>query len=181
MAIDVDKFVAGGTQLGMLLIEFGSSMVAFLLGFWLMFSSLQRLYKRSAYPHAQYQPDNSWWTILLRAATGGVLMTFAGSINETMQLLFGTGIQDYRTTMSYTPLADIGAKGGVYQKVMELVLLWVFVISMFGFMRGWLLWIKAGDGQGNGQGGDLMWRGFWHILFGAIGMNLPAFVQMFDA
>lgn len=174
----IEKFVQGGNALGMNLISFGSGVLAFTLGLWMLVSAVMRIYKRSAYPNGQFQPEYSWTAISMRAAFAAVLMRFAASVDDMQHLLFDKGIQDYRTTMSYTPLERVSS--GVYQQVMELVLLWVFVIAMFGFLRGILLWIKAGDGHGSGQGGDLMWRGFWHILGGTLGMNLPALIQAFN-
>lgn len=67
-----------------------------------------------------------------------------------------------------------GAGGSFWTLLMNTCLVWVATIGCIGMFRGFLLWNKAGAGDSAmGQSsGDYFWRGLWHIIGGAIAINI---------
>jgi len=57
--------------------------------------------------------------------------------------------------------------------------LWVYCIGFVAILRGFVLWNAMANGGGRGQ--DNGWKGFWHIFFGAMAVNLTAVIKIFTA
>ncbi len=175
--MDTMQFVTGATLLGKNVIILITQVLSVIAGVWLIFSALRSLYRNSNGQHAAMQPENSAGTVVVKFLCGTFLLAFTRSLESIQYTLFGTGVQDYRQTMAYIPVAN--SHLGVYSYVMELVLLWIVVISVAAIFRGILLWVKVAQvGESGGQGGSVFWKATWHVICGSIGVNLPAFVKM---
>ena len=104
---------------------------------------------------------------------GAALLQIAKSIEDTrIGLLAGAG-SEVRTMM--TTVVPAGSGGPFWILLMSTCLVWIATIGAIGMFRGFLLWNKAGSGdQQGGNSGDFFWRGLWHIIFGAICINIGA-------
>lgn len=107
----------------------------------------------------------------VRMFIGAALFQLARSIEDTRTgLLAGAG-QEVRVMMG--TVMPAGAGGGFWQLLLSTCLVWIATIGCIGMFRGFLLWNKAGAGDSQGgQGGDFFWRGLWHIVGGAIAINI---------
>lgn len=105
------------------------------------------------------------------AGVGGNLLVTAGCtmLNAWVESLskefggFGEGIASqlaYMRDNSAGPLAPLWA--AIYA--------WLFLLGVCAIFRAFLLFNRAA--QGHSQEGDGMWRGFWHLLGGAILVNI---------
>ena len=101
---------------------------------------------------------------------GAALIQIARSIEDTRNgLLAGTG-SEVRAAM--TGVMPAGAGGGIWGLLMSTCLIWIATIGAVGMFRGFLLWNKAGSGDQQGGAGDYFWRGAWHVIGGAICINI---------
>lgn len=101
---------------------------------------------------------------------GASLLQIARSIDDTRNgLLAGTG-REVREMMAYALPAGTG--GNMWTLLMSTCLVWIATIGAIGMFRGFLLWNKAGSGEAQGGSGDYFWRGLWHIIGGAICINI---------
>ena len=101
---------------------------------------------------------------------GAALIQIARSIDDTRTgLLAGAG-SEIRGAMTAAGVIPAGA--GIWGLLISTCLVWVATLGAFGMFRGFLLWHKAGSGDQQGGSGDYFWRGLWHILGGAICINL---------
>ena len=103
---------------------------------------------------------------------GAALLQIARSIEDTRTgLLAGAGAE-VRTMMSTAIPA--GSGGPFWTLLLSTCLIWIATIGAIGMFRGFLLWNKAGSGEQQGGAGDYFWRGLWHIVGGAICINIGA-------
>jgi hypothetical protein len=106
--------------------------------------------------------------VLVRSFIGSCLMQFATMVSsfreETGSL--GSGVR--------TQMLDYASSSGssLWSVAVTAVLMWVACIGGFAIMRGFLLLNQAGSGDSPAGGGSPGWGGFWHILAGAICMNI---------
>ena len=59
---------------------------------------------------------------------------------------------------------------GSLQPLWNAIYAWIFLLGVVAIFRAFLLFNRAA--QGNAQEGDGFWRGFWHIVGGAILVNI---------
>lgn len=144
-------------------------------GLILIFLAIRKLFSKGQ--SGQSQQEAGWGAIAGQLLIGGLMLRFGASMTDLSEMLFGSQIQDIRGVMAYAPL---GAKAGFWKQVMEVCLLWVVMLGWAGAFKGLMLWNQAvSGGNSGGQGGDLYWRGFWHLIGGAAAVNLTGALQAF--
>jgi len=163
--------------------SFATSFIPFLLtaasviaGLWLIFAAISALFKKSSDSRGASQ-EMSYGGIAGRFLVGGLMLRFGATVEDLSVLITGAGIQDIGGVMAYAPMPQ-GA--GPWQQVIEVCLLWVVMLGWAGAFRGLLLWNKAASGGGSGgSAGDLMWQGLWHLVGGALCVNMSGAIQAF--
>jgi hypothetical protein len=115
------------------------------------------------------QNDGIWGRIGLRILIGAALLQFSSTMSEVVTLVFGAPPQNYRNAMAYIPIS--GANANYWRNVLDLVLTWVVIIGWISAFRGFLKWNSAASGAPS-SGGDPFWQGLWHILGGALAINI---------
>ena len=152
--------------------------LAMLVGLLFIFSALRGVASKGSDTRSmQGRADQSWAGIGGQLLVGGLLLRFGATIEDVSVLLTGAGVQDYRGVMAYAPMPQ-GA--GPWLQVIEVCLLWVHMLGYAGAFRGLLLWKKAADGgHSGGQGGDLFNQGLWHLIGGALCVNMAGAIQAF--
>lgn len=107
--------------------------------------------------------------VAVKLLIAACLMQLGTSIDWTRNGLMagaGSGTRDAMTLVTATPAP-------IWTLIVSTGLLWLAAIGVAGVYRGFLLFAKAGSGDSQGgQGGDFFWRGLWHILGGAICINI---------
>lgn len=153
------------------------SAIAVLAGLVIIYSAIAALFRKGADGRSGAQ-EPGYGAIAVRLLVGGMLLRFAATVEDISILLTGAGIQDYRGVLAYSPLPAAGA--GAWMQVFEVCLLWLVMIGWAGAFKGLLLWNKASNGGGSGgSAGDLFWQGTWHLIGGALAVNMAGAIKSF--
>ena len=99
---------------------------------------------------------------------GAALITFARSVSNTQELLGGAGT-GVRGAVAYVAPA---AGGSIWTRALAAAFMWVSAVGACAVFKGLLLWHELGGGGNRGGGGDLFWKGLWHILGGGLAINM---------
>lgn len=103
----------------------------------------------------------------IKVFIAGCLLQFSTSIEWTTDgLLAGTG-KGAREAMALIVVNT----SPVWDFILKASFLWLAVFGVAGVFRGFLKWNKAGSGESQ-HGGDDFWAGLWHIIGGAILINI---------
>jgi hypothetical protein len=107
--------------------------------------------------------------VATRLLVGALLVQFGRTVSMLMEMTAGVGSGVRASMLDAIPAT---AGGGLWGIVVNAILLWVAAIGAFAICRGLFLWNKAGSGDSSSGGGDPAWAAFWHLLAGAICMNM---------
>lgn len=112
--------------------------------------------------------DKSWMAIAGRLLIASCLVT----LGQKLQVIIETNgsVEPIKQALAYAQGSAGGGDGGALSFIWAVVSAWVVFLGTAGFMRGFLLLDKAS--QGGQDSGDLMWRGLWHIVGGALCVNI---------
>lgn len=150
--------------------------VAVLGGLYIIFSAVRAMFKKGSERMGGGR-DVEWSGIAIKLLVGGMLLRLSSTVTDVSYMLTGAGVQDVRGVLAYAPVAQ---SAGMWAGVFEVCLLWVVMLGWAGAARGLFLWNKAADGGGGASdGGDLFWRGFWHLVGGAAAVNLAGMIKAF--
>lgn len=111
--------------------------------------------------------DKTWGAIVGRLAIASCLVTLAGKLEIIIATNGST--EPVKQAMAYVQ-GTAGGGGGTLSFIWAVISAWIVFLGTAGFMRGFLLFDKAS--QGGQDAGDNMWRGLWHIVGGALCVNL---------
>lgn len=114
-----------------------------------------------------YSQEKSWGGILGRLLFASCLVTLASKLDLIVSTNGSTDA--IRQALAYaqgTASSGAGTLGFVWAAISA----WVVFLGTAGFMRGFLLFDKASQGQQDS--GDAFWRGLWHVIGGAICVNV---------
>jgi hypothetical protein len=136
---------------------------ALLIGLFYTGSALQKIAKMGHDHHGGQQP--TW------AGVGGNLLvtigcTMLASWVESLTKNYGGIGEGVASQMAY--MRD-GSSGSL-KPLWDAIYAWVFLLGVCAIFRAFLLFNRAA--QGHAQEGDGFWRGFWHILGGAVLVNI---------
>lgn len=111
----------------------------------------------------------SWGAISLRLVLGSCLVTLASKLDLIIATNGNT--EPLRQALAYAQGSATGGGGSTtLTLIWAAVSTWVVFLGTAGFMRGFLLFDKAS--QGGQDSGDTFWRGLWHVIGGAICVNV---------
>ncbi len=177
---NVQSLLAGSRALAEHFIPFLLTAVCVLAGLFVVFTAIREVYQKGSESRMGMGGgrDVAWGGIAVRLLVGGLLLRLGSTVDDVAVLLTGAGVQDVRGVLAYMPLPS---GGGFWTGVFEVCLLWVVMLGWAGAFRGLLLWNKAADGGGGGNGGDHFWQGFWHLVGGAAAVNLSGMIKAFLA
>lgn len=105
--------------------------------------------------------------IFARILIGGVMLQFSLSIDWTKAGMLGGVGSGARSSMALV----VNNTSPTWNAILDASFLWLAVIGVAGMFRGFLKFNKAASGEGQ-QGGDDFWSGLWHIIGGAILINI---------
>lgn len=149
--------------------------LAVIAGLVILYFAIRDLYRKGEGRHAGQEVG--YGAIALKFLVGGMLLRFGAFMQDISFTLFGAEIQGSTGVLAYMP---IGVQAGFWKQVLEVCLLWIVMLGWAGAFRGLLLWNSAANGgQSGGSSGDLFWRGLWHLIGGAVAVNLTGAIQAF--
>ncbi len=154
--VGLKAFIAGPT---------GGVGLAGLVGMFYVAQSLFKMWKKSEDNGVNIKAGE----ILSPLLIGGLLLqwTFTSDMaSETLGL--SGGALGYKAKAGGTQYS---------QDVVDAVLVGVSALGAISIFRGLLKWKAAGEGLQNNSGSDPVWGGLWHILGGAIGLNISDFLN----
>lgn len=115
-----------------------------------------------------YGQEKSWSSILFRLLIASCLVTLASKLD--MILATNGDMTGAKQALAYAQGSAAGGSAGALSFVWAAISTWVVFMGTAGFMRGLLLFDKAS--QGGQDSGDTTWRGVWHVIGGALCVNL---------
>jgi hypothetical protein len=107
--------------------------------------------------------------VIVQALMGGALMQFGATVSMIRGETGGLGSGARSAVMDGMPASGGSALWGV---VLGAVFTWLACLGGFAMMRALVMWNAAGSGDSQGGGKDAFWSGFWHLLGGAVCMNI---------
>ncbi|WP_321820927.1 MULTISPECIES: hypothetical protein [unclassified Burkholderia] len=113
-----------------------------------------------------------WGRVAGAVMIGTMLMQFVRSVDNTAQVVTGSGVTSYTNAMQYVPIAN---QSSFWQSVLLACFAWVSAMGWAGCFRGLLLWKKATNGRS--AQGDEVWRGATHLIGGVFAINIAVFLQ----
>lgn len=114
-----------------------------------------------------YGQDKGWGAIAGRLLMASCLVTLANKLDSLIATTGNT--EPLRQALAYAQGAAGGGNGPL-AFVWAAISAWVVLVGTAGFMRGFMLFDKASQGQQDS--GDAFWRGLWHVVGGAICVNV---------
>ncbi len=156
IANTVSSFARSGTSFIYIL--------AVAVGVVLVISAIRMLIIKGMGPQT-HETATQWGAIAFRLLIGALLTT----MGWTLSTIMGTTGQptELQSALAYVQNASSDA---VSQAIWGAIRAWCVFIGTAGFMRGFLILDRAT--AGGRDAGDDVWRAFWHILGGAITIQL---------
>lgn len=143
------------------------SVLAFVLGLVLIGrAGLLMVYGREGRGVHDDVPMGSVVTHLL---IGAAFVQFARTVKNNLEVLGGAG-SEVRTALAYVQASASGSQ--VVALGIATAMAWLGAIGIAAVFRGLLLWKSGGDGSNRGGGGEVFWRGLWHIVGGGVCINI---------
>lgn len=113
-----------------------------------------------------YEGNPNLGEIGIKILIAACLLQFSTSIEWTTNgLLAGTG-SGTRDAMALV----VTSTSPTWDMILKVSFLWLAAVGVMGMFKGFLLWHKAASGDSNH--GDPFWAGLWHIVGGAILINI---------
>lgn len=111
--------------------------------------------------------EKSWGGIAGRLIAASCLITLANKLD--MIVSTNGSVEPVKQALAYAQ-GGVGGGGGPLSFVWAALSMWVVFIGTAGFMKGFVLFDKAS--QGGHESGDKVWAAVWHIIGGALAINL---------
>lgn len=171
-AFDTMEFLNNMKDFGETLIPV-ISVIAFVSGLFLLGNTMVHVVNahRGQGPLSHADGGVKVGPVLMRVVITACLISFGMYMSKTIETLFASEVP-YRSALAYAPVAQM-SNNRYWQLAWAVCVVWVVLIGVVGMFRGLLLWNDAAsENQG---GGDLFWRGLWHIVGGAAAVNIGIF------
>lgn len=172
--MDVGSLLAGTKEVVDALVRLLLSGVSVLLGVLMIFSGIRKML---AHGRGERQGQGTMGPVAINLLMGSFLLQLSTMVDSLIYTMFGTEREEPNAAMSYMP-AQV-ADNEMLRNLVNVAVLWVFAIGFVAVIRGFVLWNEMANGQGRGQ--DNGWKGFWHIFFGAMAINLTGVLRLFGS
>jgi len=169
--MDFSAFLNGSRETVHALVALLTGAIAVLLGVAFMISGLKKVV---AHGRGERQGQPTVGPVLINLCIGGAMVQLGTMTDMLVQTLFGTGRESPNSAMAYMP--DPVQESQLLSQAVEAGVYWVAAIGFIAIIRGLVLWNELAKGAGHGQ--NLGWKGFWHLFFGALAVNIPGTLRM---
>lgn len=169
--MDFQAFVNGSAETVRALVSLLVSGLAVVLGTCFIFSGLLKVINHGK---GLRQGQSTVGPVLINLGIGSILVQLSFMTDVVIQTIFGEERESPNQAVSYMPQNVHDSQ--LLEQGVAAAALWIFAIGFISVIRGLVLWnaLAAGDrGQSNG------WKGFWHIFFGALAINITGVIKMF--
>lgn len=139
-------------------------MIALVVGIWFIASGVFWVVQKGK--HGGSHDEKSWGTILMRFFWASCLITL-GNLMDLFQSTNGN-VDGARQVLAY--MASQSKNSAQFGAIYQALSIWCVFIGTIGFFRGFILFDKAS--QGGHDSGDAFWRGLWHVVFGALAVQI---------
>lgn len=169
--MDWEKLVSASQEVTTALTSFVFTAISVVVGCIFVFNGIKKMVEHSkgGNPH-----ESVFAYVAINLATGAALLQFSFFVSALVMSVFGAELQPPSNALSYmpdkikgTPMLDAMITAGS---------MWVAVIGAISIFRGFVLWNSLARGQA-AQGAG--WKGFWHIVFGTLTVNIPGTISLF--
>lgn len=117
---------------------------------------------------ASYVQEKGWGAISMRLVIASCLITLAQKLD--MIIATNGDSEPIKQALAYAQGSAGGGASGPLAFIWAVISAWMVFLGTAGFMRGFLLLDKAS--QGGQDSGDNVWRALWHIVGGALCVNI---------
>jgi hypothetical protein len=150
------------------------SLLGIVMGIYLIFRGLVKASKVGTDPKA-----GSTHGIMVNLFIGAILVTLGGMLPAMTETLFGTGGPSNSLTsiIQWSQIVGSGVDTSEADATVKAILMFVQVIGVIGFIRGWLIIKNAVEGTGQAT----VPQGITHIIGGTMAINIGAMLRLFDA
>lgn len=116
--------------------------------------------------------------VLINFAVGALMIQFSTTMSMFVATLFGGGASysSPSKAMAYVP-ESVTQGSAMLRTAVEAGIWWVFAIGVVAIFRGLVLWNDLAKGAH--QSGSNGWKGLWHVVFGAMAVNMAGVLQLF--
>lgn len=153
------------------LVGFLTSGAAVLMGSSFIYSGFSKMV---AHSKGQRHGQPTAGPVAINLLIGAIMVQLSFMVDQFIVSMFGAGREDPNAAMSYMPSP---VKDNVLlQQAVNAAVLWVYAIGFIAIFRGLVQWNALASGRGSAQ--DNGWKGFWHIFFGALAVNLTGFLRV---
>lgn len=140
-------------------------LVAAVLGVWFVGSGLIWVVQKGNSRYASQGGDKTWGQILMRFFWATCVITLARMM-DFVQATNGS-VDGAREALAYF---QASGSSPAFNAIYAALSLWCVFIGTIGFCRGFILFDKAS--QGSHDSGDNFWRGLWHVVGGALTVQI---------
>ena len=170
--MDFQAIVSGSEETVRALVQFLTSGIAVFLGVVFIFSGLRKVI---AHAKGERQGQATVGPVLINLLIGSILVQLSYMTDTLVETIFGSSRESPNAAMQYMPSQV--QESEVLTQAVQAGVLWVFAIGFISIIRGLVLWNDMAKGQGHGQ--SVGWKGFWHIFFGGLAVNISGTLSLF--
>lgn len=171
--MDWSTFLAGSEEVTSAALTILTKGITVLIGIYMVYSGLAKMV---AYAKNERQGQSTAGPVLINLAIGSIMLQFASVVDKLIFSMFASERQHPTAVLQYMPSQV--ADSPMLQQMMSAAALWVALIGFVAICRGLISWNDLANGRSGGQ--ESGWKGFWHIIFGAVAVNLPGVLALFS-
>lgn len=164
--MDLDSFLAWTNRFSAGFLNLLFTTIAVVVGVWCVASACRKIVAEAS---GLRQGQPLAMPVLIDLFVAMCMLQLANFSNDLSTMLTGGDVQQPANALSYLP-ATI-SNSSFWRKVALAVVSWMAMIGGAAIFRGLLLWKQMAEGHW-AQSGDYGWRGFLHIIGGAILLNV---------
>ena len=171
MEINWAEVAKNSEELMVAFVTFLTTAFTVLLGLWCI---AYAFYKMADYAKSERQGKGVVGPIVGNFLIGTMLVQFGSTVGLLVRSFFGSDYEKPQNAMNYFPASLTSTE--VMQQAMTVVVIWVFALGFVAILRGLLIIRALASGHQTQKTG---WSAFWHIIAGAICVNISQVIRSF--
>ena len=169
--MDISAMLAGAKLVVESMVTMLLTAASMMIGAIMIYSGLAKMV---AHGRGERQGQSTLMPVIANLAIGALMMQLASTVGAFVETVFGSAAEDPNAAMQYIPAPMQSAP--MLTPAINIAVLWIYAIGFIAIIRGLILWNEMSNG--GGRGGDNGWKGFWHIFFGAIAVNITGTIRV---
>ena len=150
------------------------SVIAVVIGVFMIVNGLIKASRYGTDPR-----EYSMTKILSNLVVGAILVVVGQTFGTMLESIFGVGaVNPSSDVIGWNFIVNLGvAPGSQFVLAIKSAGLFIELIGMIAFVRGWLILKSASEGSGQAT----MAQGLTHVIGGVLAMNIFGFLELMDA